>query len=70
MRFTAWYVSQGAPGALEETSEFRKVAGRWLYWDRVEARAPRAGMGKKPGRNDPCPCGSGRKYKACCGRAG
>jgi tetratricopeptide (TPR) repeat protein len=21
----------------------------------------------KPGRNDPCPCGSGRKYKACCG---
>ncbi|MFZ0106497.1 MAG: SEC-C metal-binding domain-containing protein, partial [Thiobacillus sp.] len=23
----------------------------------------------KPGRNDPCPCGSGRKYKACCGAA-
>lgn len=23
---------------------------------------------KKPGRNAPCPCGSGRKYKACCGR--
>ncbi|MCJ7750823.1 MAG: SEC-C domain-containing protein [Armatimonadetes bacterium] len=22
------------------------------------------------GRNDPCPCGSGRKYKKCCGRAG
>ena len=21
-----------------------------------------------PGRNDPCPCGSGRKYKKCCGR--
>ena len=20
----------------------------------------------KPGRNDPCPCGSGRKYKQCC----
>ena len=24
--------------------------------------------GKKPGRNDPCPCGSGKKYKKCCGR--
>jgi preprotein translocase subunit SecA len=24
--------------------------------------------GKKIGRNDPCPCGSGRKYKKCCGR--
>jgi len=23
--------------------------------------------GKKIGRNDPCPCGSGKKYKKCCG---
>jgi len=23
---------------------------------------------KEPGRNDPCPCGSGKKYKKCCGR--
>ena len=23
---------------------------------------------KKPGRNDPCPCGSGKKYKQCCGQ--
>jgi len=22
---------------------------------------------RKVGRNDPCPCGSGRKYKKCCG---
>ena len=25
-------------------------------------------QGKKVGRNDPCPCGSGKKYKQCCGR--
>jgi preprotein translocase subunit SecA len=25
--------------------------------------------GKKPGRNDPCSCGSGKKYKKCCGAA-
>ncbi|MCD7804931.1 MAG: preprotein translocase subunit SecA [Oscillospiraceae bacterium] len=25
-------------------------------------------VGKKIGRNDPCPCGSGKKYKKCCGR--
>ena len=24
--------------------------------------------GKEPGRNDPCPCGSGKKYKKCCGK--
>ena len=23
---------------------------------------------KEPGRNDPCPCGSGKKYKNCCGK--
>ena len=30
---------------------------------------PRASTGstKKVGRNDPCPCGSGKKYKKCCG---
>ena len=26
--------------------------------------------GEKVGRNDSCPCGSGKKYKKCCGRAG
>jgi uncharacterized protein YecA (UPF0149 family) len=24
--------------------------------------------GRKVGRNEPCPCGSGKKYKKCCGR--
>ena len=26
------------------------------------------GEGKDVGRNDPCPCGSGKKYKKCCGK--
>jgi preprotein translocase subunit SecA len=26
-------------------------------------------IGKKTGRNEPCPCGSGRKYKKCCGKS-
>ena len=29
---------------------------------------PRTAEGEKIGRNDPCPCGSGQKYKKCCGR--
>lgn len=32
------------------------------------AIAENAGMPDKPGRNQPCPCGSGKKYKACHGR--
>ncbi|MRI83209.1 MAG: preprotein translocase subunit SecA [Nitratiruptor sp.] len=31
--------------------------------------APRK-QAKKPARNDPCPCGSGKKYKHCCGKSG
>jgi len=33
----------------------------------VSGKKPKVG-GKKIGRNDPCPCGSGKKYKHCCGR--
>ncbi len=31
-------------------------------------REPVRNLGKKVGRNDPCPCGSGKKFKACCMR--
>jgi len=31
-------------------------------------RKEAATMGNKVGRNDPCPCGSGKKYKKCCGQ--
>ncbi|VUD40317.1 Protein translocase subunit SecA [Thalassocella blandensis] len=34
----------------------------------VEAEKPYVRSGKKVGRNDPCPCGSGKKFKACHGR--
>ena len=32
--------------------------------DKVEPLKAQA----EPGRNDPCPCGSGKKYKKCCGK--
>jgi len=34
----------------------------------IEARQPVQRLGPKVGRNDPCICGSGKKYKQCCGR--
>lgn len=33
-----------------------------------EKRAPLVNQGEKVGRNDPCPCGSEKKYKKCCGK--
>lgn len=63
--FIARYSHNGAEGELKETSTFRRVDGRWVYWDRLpEASAQRQAS---VGRNDPCPCGSGKKYKKCCG---
>ncbi|MBT5063862.1 MAG: hypothetical protein HOM65_15635, partial [Verrucomicrobia bacterium] len=32
------------------------------------AKATPVRSGPKVGRNDPCPCGSGKKYKQCCGK--
>ena len=60
--FIARHRHNGVEGALTETSLFRRIEGRWVYWDREAA--PRA---TGPGRNDPCPCGSGKKFKKCCG---
>ncbi len=34
----------------------------------AKAKAKPVRTGPKVGRNDPCPCGSGKKYKQCCGR--
>lgn len=51
-----------------EVSRFVRRDGKWCYQDGDidDAQAPE-NSSTKIGRNDPCPCGSGRKYKRCCG---
>jgi len=51
-----------------ERAEFRKKDGTWYFFDgkMVGVSQVRRDM-PKVSRNDPCPCGSGRKYKKCCG---
>ncbi|EOX3103618.1 SEC-C metal-binding domain-containing protein, partial [Vibrio cholerae] len=46
---------------LEERSRFLKENNCWFY---IDGEFPAA---IKQGRNDPCACGSGKKYKKCCG---
>ncbi|PWV99182.1 SEC-C motif-containing protein [Hoeflea marina] len=62
--FVARYRHAGRDGAVEETSRFVRIDGSWCY---AEAEFPVAASAARPGRNDPCPCGSGSKYKKCCG---
>lgn len=56
-------VSRDSEGfsVLEETSRFVQENGYWFYVDGIPHVFP-----LKPGRNDPCPCGSGKKFKKCC----
>lgn len=49
-----------------EREEVAKVTG--TNKDTTGGKRPIVRMSEKIGRNDPCPCGSGKKYKHCCGR--
>lgn len=61
VHFRAIYRIGSGWGYLEEQSSFSKENGRWFY---REGKTSEGAL--KPGRNNPCPCGSGRKFKACC----
>jgi SEC-C motif-containing protein len=61
VEFVARLLVQGRNETHHEISRFRREAGQWVY---VDGRFPATA---KTGRNDPCPCGSGKKFKQCCG---
>ncbi len=55
--------------AMEEERRQRRQEMRMNRSDEGGARQPVTRPGGKIGRNAPCPCGSGKKYKRCCGRS-
>jgi preprotein translocase subunit SecA len=55
----------------EEIPEEAKPVQQPMFFshgDGAAAPQPQQRQQKKTGRNDPCPCGSGKKYKKCCGK--
>jgi SEC-C motif-containing protein len=64
--FSAYFTEQGQEGAMHEKSEFRRIDGKWLFMRPVRQGPAPVKAAVKVGRNDPCPCGSGKKYKQCC----
>ena len=64
--FTAFFADEAGEHAVPEKSEFHRVDGQWLYTRSVRTGPAPAKAAPKVGRNDPCPCGSGKKYKHCC----
>jgi preprotein translocase subunit SecA len=52
----------------EPPPEARPKAAPMAFSHGDSAAQPKQRQNKKVGRNDPCPCGSGKKYKKCCGK--
>ena len=59
-----------APEGWSRIFQDDRVASAQAATARHSERAPYERAGPKVGRNDPCPCGSGKKYKRCCGAGG
>ena len=70
VEFVARYEVKGNPFSHHERATFRREGDRWYYMD-GEMVKPKPVVRDQPkvGRNDPCPCGSGNKYKKCHGAA-
>lgn len=65
--FTAYGTERGQEVVHQERAEFLRTNGSWLYTREVRLGPPPVkASSPKVGRNDPCPCGSGKKYKHCC----
>jgi SEC-C motif-containing protein len=70
VEFSARFRANGQEQEHVETATFGREDGRWVYTGQLPQTGHTVKYEKpKPGRNDPCPCGSGKKYKKCCGAA-
>jgi len=68
VEFIATFTDNGTKHEHHETSSFKKESGTW-YLVTGKVMPPKQVVRAEPktGRNDPCPCGSGKKFKKCCG---
>ena len=67
VHFAARFKENGDLLVHRERSNFRREEGRWVYVDGDVNPKGNPVRSEKVGRNQPCPCGSGKKYKKCCG---
>jgi SEC-C motif domain protein len=66
VEFIASYEMDGKRFDHHEESQFVKVKDAWHFQDGNVHGESVVRSGPKVGRNDPCPCGSGKKHKKCC----
>lgn len=77
VEFIAQYQEKRKEKHIHEVSQFERVEGKWFYVDGEQVGCcpghshdhdhSHSQESAKVGRNDPCPCGSNKKFKKCCG---
>jgi len=68
VEFRVTYRRKGEKLIHHEMAEFRKSGETWYFLDgKMVSAGQFTRESPKVGRNDPCPCGSGKKFKKCCG---
>jgi len=68
VHFTAKFRTEGKENDHIEAALFTREEGQWVYSGFIQAKGNTVRReAPKVGRNDPCPCGSGKKFKKCCG---
>jgi SEC-C motif-containing protein len=70
VEFVCLYEYEGEEKKHHEKARFERVDGQWYFAEGEMLRSrPFVREEPKVGRNDPCPCGSGKKFKKCCAGA-
>jgi SEC-C motif-containing protein len=67
VEFVARFLEKGIQREHRECAHFKRESGNWYFTDGSMVK-PKPIIANKIGRNDPCVCGSGLKYKKCCGK--
>jgi SEC-C motif-containing protein len=71
VEFKAYFLLDDKEHYMHEISRFQKTANSWFYLDGAAKAISHTETKKQdpnvPSKNSPCPCGSGKKYKRCCG---
>ncbi|MCK9606837.1 MAG: YchJ family protein [Methylomonas sp.] len=68
VEFKAFYCQDGIACFMHEISRFVKTDQRWQYLDGVIKATGKVETDQSAGRNSLCACGSGKKFKRCCGK--
>lgn len=65
--FKAYYSQDDEQCVMNEISRFTRINGRWFYLDGIIKSMGKVDLQTNHGKNAQCSCGSGKKFKRCCG---